>query len=312
MNPTRCSIVIPTRDCLDYLREAIASVAMQDVADIEILVVDDGSSDGTSEWLAHAARLDSRIVATRTEGIGPSGARNIAISQAKSPFIAFLDADDLWWPRKLQKQLAFHEAHPEVAFSFTDYLHIDPDGGLHGTCFEFWAPPFIAGHGREFFTIPDAEFELLATNVAGTSTVMASRIALQNAKGFANHNVSAEDWELWLRLAAKGEVACSTAVTTTYLMRPGSLTQNKPARLAALDEIVGHYAGCRDPMARTAVRLAKRRISIARGELERGNRRYLAAATHHGRAFLAQPTLRIARAMASDLVKSVVELGRGG
>lgn len=306
MNAPRCAVVIPAHNCLSYLREALASVAMQDVPDFEVIVVDDGSCDGTAEWLAQAAAADARIRWLRTAGLGPAGARNLAISQTLAPFIAFLDADDIWWPRKLGRQIAFHERHPQVGFSFTDYLHVGPDGGLHGTCFDYWKPLYVAGRSREFFVVPDAELELLAANVAGTSTIVARRNALQNANGFADCNKSAEDWELWLRLAAARPVACSTAVSATYLMRSGSETQNKRARIEAMENIVGRYAECTDSVARNAVRCARARISVARAELARSETRHMAAAAHHGRAFLARPNLRSARAAFSDLVRGIV------
>lgn len=310
MRTVRCSIIIPTRNCLAYLRKAIRSVEMQERSDIEIIVVDDGSTDGTGEWLEAAALLNPQIRVLRTGGVGPSVTRNIAIEHAAGLFIAFLDADDWWWPNKLDKQLAFHEANPDVAFSFTDYLHIDPDGGHYNSCFEFWTPHFISGHGRDFVMLPDAVNELLACNCVGTSTVVASRIALQNAKGFANRYSSAEDWDLWLRLAATGPVAYSTAIMTSYLMRPNSQTQNKPERIASMEATVERYSDHVDAKRNAALRQARRRISIARGEMARDKREYLSAASHHLSAFLASPTTRDARALVSDLARAVTELGR--
>jgi len=96
-----------------------------------------------------------------------SAARNLAISLARASFIAFLDVDDLWWPHKLSRQLDFHEAHPEISFSFTDYLHVDPRGEVRGTCFDYWRPRFIDRRNFNFSTIPDAELELLAINAVG-------------------------------------------------------------------------------------------------------------------------------------------------
>ena len=78
---------------------------MQAIEDLEILVVDDGSTDGTGEWLAKEAFLDRRIIPLQADGGGPGFARNLAISHARAPLVAFLDADDLWWPHKLARQL---------------------------------------------------------------------------------------------------------------------------------------------------------------------------------------------------------------
>lgn len=131
----RCSVVIPTYNCLDFLPLAIASVRVQAIEDLEILVVDDGSTDGTGEWLAKEAFLDRRIIPLQADGEGPGFARNLAISHARAPLVAFLDADDLWWPHKLARQLGYHELNQDVGLSFTDYLHVDAErcGGLVST-----------------------------------------------------------------------------------------------------------------------------------------------------------------------------------
>ncbi|RBP16099.1 glycosyl transferase family 2 [Roseiarcus fermentans] len=298
----RCSVIIPTYNTLDLLPHAVASVRMQGVEDIEILVIDDASTDGTAEWLAAEASRDPRVVPLHSERRGPSHTRNLAIFQARAPIVAFLDADDAWWPMKLERALAFHEGRPDVAFSFTDYLHVGPHGDVRRTCFDYWRPPYVDRETSDFKVVTDAELELLAVNVVGTSTVVASRQALQNANGFAAASRSAEDWELWLRLAARGPVACSSATTTTYLMRPTSVTSNKDARIAAMRAIVEPYSNRTDKRARQALRQATARIDTAEGEQARALGDYWGAARAHLRSFMRWPMPRTARAAASDLL----------
>ena len=300
-NP-RCSVIIPTYNCLDLLRHAVASVRTQAVEDIEILIIDDASTDGTGEWLAAEASRDPRIVPLRTERKGPSFTRNLALFQARAPIIAFLDADDTWWPGKLQHALAFHEANPEVAFSFTDFLHVGPRGDVRRTSFDYWRPPYVDRSTSDFTIVPDAELELLAVNVVGTSTVVASRKSLQNANGFAMTPRSAEDWELWLRLAARGPVACSSATTTTYLMLPTSVTQNKSARIAAMRDIVEPYRNRGGKRARQALRQATARIDTAEAEQASALGDHWGAAKAHLRSLVNWPMPRTARAAAADLV----------
>ena len=298
----RCSVIIPTYNCLDLLPLAVASVRMQGVEDIEIIVIDDASTDGTGEWLAAESARDPRVVPFNTERKGPSFTRNLAIFQAHAPIIAFLDADDLWWPNKLARALAFHEARPEVGFSFTDYLAATPEGEVRGTCFDFWRPGYLDRRTCDFTIVPDAELELLAANVVGTSTVVASRIALQNANGFAMASRSAEDWELWLRLASRAPVACSAASTATYLMRPTSVTQNKSARIQAMRDIVEPYRRRTDPRARRALRQATARIDTAEAERARDLGDNWSAARAHLRALAGWPEPRTARAAAADVL----------
>lgn len=310
MNPTpRCSVIIPTFNCLDLLPIAIASVRMQAIEDIEIIVIDDASTDGTGEWLVAEASRDSRIVPLHTDRKGPSYTRNLAIYQARAPVIAFLDADDYWWPHKLGRALTFHDANPDVGFSFTDYLAVDPYGEVRGTCFDYWRPKYVDRKNFDFVVVPDAESELLSANVVGTSTVAASRLALQNANGFAMASRSAEDWELWLRLAARQAVAYSASATTTYLMRPTSVTQNKSARIEAMREIVEPYRDREEPKVQRAWRQAMSRIDVAEAERARGLGNNWGAARAHLRSFAWWPERRTARAAAADLLAACRRAG---
>jgi len=294
-----CSVVMPTRDCLSYLPAALGSVALQNRSDIEVIVADDGSSDGTRDWLAaRRANLPSlRVI--ETGGVGPAGARNAAIAASEARYIAFLDADDVWWPDKLGLQLAWHEAHPETGFSFTDYLHVNPDGRQLGTCFAFWSSPLAHHAGRGFSALPDAELSLLATNVVGTSTVVARRAALEEVGGFRSL-VSAEDWDLWLRLAARWPVGFSAAITASYLMRPGSETAKGWQRLNAMRKILARYEGRTAEAARRAVKIARSRLAAAEAELARAEGRAWRAIRSGAAAAVWQPSLRAWRNLAAD------------
>lgn len=304
MNQPSCSVIIPTRDCLAYLRVAIESVRYQQGVDLEMIVIDDGSADGTWEWLSQQAREDARLRTIRLEGVGPARARNAGIAAAQGDLVAFLDADDQWWPGKLARQVAHHRASPQTAFSFTDYLHVDPEGGVHGGCFAFWKPRFANGASLAFQRLVDPEYAILECNAVGTSTVVASRNALQNANGFAECK-SAEDWDLWLRLAGAGEVTFSLATTATYIMRPGSETKNASARIAAMEDIIQRYGSRSHALAAKALRAARARLLVAHAEEARGRGAYGEAALLHARAFLGRKDPRTLRAAASDLRRAL-------
>ena len=303
MSSLRCSVIIPTFNCLPFLGPALSSVRAQAIDDIEIIVVDDGSSDEPMDWLSKEAAQDARLILRQTDRKGPSAARNHALTIARGRLVAMLDADDLWWPGKLARQLAYHENFPAVAFSFTDYLHVDMDSGIHGTCFDYWKPRYAKlSKAGAYARVPDAELELLSANVVGTSTVVASREALQNANGFATDWRSAEDWGLWLRLAQSGEVAFTSAVTMNYLMRPNSQTQQKERRIQAMRSVLRPYEQLADKRVQYACRRAKARIDVAQAEKARSLGARWAAAGAHMRAFAHWPEMRTARAAAADLV----------
>lgn len=296
-----CSVVIPTRNCLSYLTSALDSVRAQRIDGIEVIVVDDGSTDGTGDWLRGYAGTWPALRVIDGPACGPARARNVAIAAANADLTAFLDADDLWWPGKLERQISDHRARPDVSFSFTDYLHVDLDGGTHGTCFEYWN--FRPDGAREgsFTVLRDSEAAVLGSNPVGTSTVMARTRALQIANGFAEDLQSAEDLDLWLRLAAAAPVSATSDVLASYLMhRPGNLSGQAPARLATLSAIVARYNGRKEAAFRVASRKARARLHEARADLAIASRQPVRSLGWRLRALSADPSLRAARAAAGQ------------
>ena len=305
MTKSRVSVVIPTRDNLSDLPKALASVQAQRIDALEIIVADDGSSDGTFEFLDAVKKTEPRLRIIETGGKGPANARNNAMGMARSPLIAFLDSDDIWYPGKLKRQLAYLEGRPDVGFSFTDYLHVDPEGNSHGTCFEYWHPIYGNRPPQGYDVIENAEADILSCNVVGTSTVVARAERIEAIGGFSTALRSSEDWDLWLRLARNAPVACTSIVTTSYLMRPGSESMRRLDRLTAMAEIIDGYRSREEPLIRTAIRKAESRIHAGRADIARMEGRYWNAVTGELMALVKAPTVRKARAAASDVVKGM-------
>jgi GT2 family glycosyltransferase len=243
-DPASVTVVIPMRDVAPFLRNGIASVDPD--PRLEILLVDDGSRDGTLDLAVDLARRDHRIRLLQGEGRGPSAARNLAIAAARAPLVAFLDADDCWRPGKLTRQLALHRQHPRLGFSFTDYRHVTLAGEDRGSCFGYW-PHFAGRHapdsrGPAFALGRDALAQIFAENVVGTSTVVARTGLLREVGGFRTAWGSAEDWDLWLRLAARAPVGCVPAVLVDYLMhRPGAVSRQASQRALAVRAIAAEH-----------------------------------------------------------------------
>lgn len=301
----RVSVIMPNRNNLDTLPAAIESIALQQVDGVEILVIDDGSTDGSREWLEAARQNHPGLRVLTTPSVGPAAARNLGISEASAPIIAFLDSDDLWLRGKLRVQLEHLERNPSVGMSFTDYRHVGPGGDDRGTCFDYWRPAFRTQPPTHFFALDEAEALLLGHNLVGTSTVAVRKALLQNANGFATELPSAEDWDLWLRLAAMAPVAASTMVMTTYLMRPGSLTSRLHDRLAAIEDIAARYRHRGEKAIRQALRRVDARLARARAEIARRDARYLTAAMAELKACSAVPTRPALRAAAADLARGL-------
>lgn len=195
--PAAVSIILPTYNRLTFLREAVQSVLDQTVGDWELIVVDDGSTDESAEWL-ESLREPRISVVLRPHTGNRSALRNLAIHGARSQWIAFLDSDDRWHPEKLERQLALHAANPTYRWSYTGYHLIDATGG------EFAVPPAKRKpwHARSGW-IRERDIALEA-NIALPS-VMADREFLREAGGFDETFLWGGDQELWFRLAERAE-----------------------------------------------------------------------------------------------------------
>jgi glycosyltransferase involved in cell wall biosynthesis len=129
------SVIIPTYNYGRFLAEALDIVLGQTVSDLEVIIVDDGSTDDTPEILARFD--DPRVRAVRIPNQGVSVARNTGLDLASGEFVAFLDADDRWLPEKLARQLAMFRADPDLGLVFTNLRRFNEAGVFGATQFDF-------------------------------------------------------------------------------------------------------------------------------------------------------------------------------
>lgn len=186
------SVLMGVRDGALWLQEAIRSVLGQTLTDLELIVVDDGSSDATSALLA-AAR-DPRLVVERQPPAGLAAALNRALGRARAPLLARLDADDIALPARLDRQRAFLLAHPEVGLLGTAARVVDE-----------------SGHDVEILRPPEDDRDirrvLIRRNPFVHSSVMVRRSLLASAGGYDASFPVAQDYDLWLRLSAVTRMA---------------------------------------------------------------------------------------------------------
>jgi len=202
------SVVIPTRNRRDLAARALTSVLGQTDVDLEALVVDDGSTDGTARLAEDLG--DERVRHLRNEtATGVALARNHGIAEAGGDWIAFLDDDDLWAPEKLRSQLVACRA-ADADFAYTGLVVTDTNLDWRKPV----APPAPTTLARS----------LLGVNVIGPpSCVMASRSLLERVGGFDPDYSILADWDLWLRLAAAGRPAACEAPLTAYVTHPENM-----------------------------------------------------------------------------------------
>jgi glycosyltransferase involved in cell wall biosynthesis len=203
------SVVIPTRDRPDKVQVAVRSAARQEDVDVEVLVVDDGSLEPA--WQVVRALEGGNVRVFRHDrSRGLSAARNRAIVEARAPWVAFLDDDDLWAPRKLAEQLAVAE-RTGAGFIHTGIVVVDERLRVVG---EYAAP-----EPRDLFAT------MAKMNAIGTpSSVMARTDLVREVGGFDERLPMLEDWDLWLSLIQRTQVASCQLPLTGYLEHRGNMT----------------------------------------------------------------------------------------
>jgi glycosyltransferase involved in cell wall biosynthesis len=186
-----------------FVREATESIFAQTYRDFEFLTVDDGSTDGSLEILAEAAKKDARLkIITNETNLGLTRSLNKALQQAQGVYIARMDADDVALPERLEKQLAFLETHPDITMVGTAYEWIDEQNVVIGK--------------KKVLSDPNALHKILIrTNPFLHGSIMIRKEVLDRAGGYDERYKKAQDYELWLRLSS----ACLFANLPDILMQ---------------------------------------------------------------------------------------------
>lgn len=297
----KVSVVIPTYNCLDYLPKAIGSVLKQTHQDIELIIIDDNSNDGTSTYLASIQ--DHRIVKLSTLGVGAPQARNLGIEKAIGEFIAFLDADDFWFPEKIERQLEFHQRYPEMAMSFTNYEHLTEDYEVIVDCFSYWSQ--FQNREEQFINIDNPLEFIIENNVIGTSTVMVKADVFSQTDSFNADIKYGEDWELWLRMSENHQIGVLNSVEVGYLMRATSVTQTEDLKLrnlASIETILRRYQNNsqRWNLPQSSFKVAKARILEGYADYYRGLQQNRQAIAYSFRSLVMAPQKRTLRHLIGD------------
>ena len=209
---TRVSVIIPSYNDRPFLSMALDSIKKQTFEDYEIIVVDDGSTDGTAEWLAQSNNPKLRIL--RQPNQGPSSARNLGITHAKGEYIAFLDADDLWHPTKLEKQVHCLDSFPQAGLVNAGVIKIDSQGNQN--------------KGSHLPEQSNSDWPNIAVenSIPCGSVPLVRKNCFKQLGGFDSQLKSAEDWEMWIRIAEKFEIKTVQEYLVYYRIYSGSSSHN--------------------------------------------------------------------------------------
>lgn len=233
MNPT-ISVIIPCFNQAQFLPDAIESVLAQTYPNVEIIVVDDGSTDATPEV---CARYGNRILTVRQENAGLSIARNAGILASLGDFLQFLDADDRLRPTKFADQMAAFADHPEVGVIYSGGVYIDAEGNVTG--------PVQVNHPSGW--VFHALLTLWGTVVHAP---LVRRECLAHVGLFDPSLGSFEDCDLWLRIALKYPFLALDKTHFEYRIWGDTMSRNGPTMLQSAMEMLRRYGrahpNCRD------------------------------------------------------------------
>jgi len=191
------SVIMPAYNAAGTIAAAIDSVISQTYNDWELIVVDDASTDKTASIVAGYSANDNRVKLLSLARNGwMANARNQGIAIATGEYLAFLDSDDIWAKGKLLKQMAFHQEHPVVTLSHTDFDMFSVDG--------IKKRPFKNLIGRNYKKAGDLIPSIYCKNTIGVLTVMVKREQVIAAGCFDISMRGPEDQDLWIRLAENG------------------------------------------------------------------------------------------------------------
>lgn len=194
LNQPLVSVIIPAYNAEVFIAKTLESVLSQTYQNIEVLVVDDGSSDKTAEIVKSFAQKDSRISLLQQSNAGVAAARNLAIEKSRGEYIAPIDADDIWYPQNLEKQVESFTSAPFVGLVYSWSVDINEAGLLTG--------------GFYNSTIEGEVYKALVYKyfIGNASSSLIRRICFEKVGGYncqmkAENAQGCEDWELHLRIA---------------------------------------------------------------------------------------------------------------
>ena len=288
----RVSVVVPAYNAEGTLGETLSSVLRGQEVDLEVLVVDDGSTDGTA---GVADAFGEPVRCARVANGGVASARNHALERARGELVAFCDADDRWLPGKLAAQVALLDAQPECGLVTCGYRPVAPDG-----------TPLTRSPGvvprpepRSVWVFEDL---LLEGNFVATLTVVLRAEILREVGGFDTSLRTSEDYDLWLRVARRSAFGHVPGIFAEYTVSPGSLSHVhvEPVYAATREVVVRHAQSLGASPSVVRRRLAEIDLEEGWEHLNRGHGR--AARTPLFRSLKAKPSIRTAAYLGAALL----------
>jgi glycosyltransferase involved in cell wall biosynthesis len=236
------SVIIPAYNSAPYLQECIESVLNQTFKNLEIIVVDDGSTDDTPDILN---KYSDTITWIRQENAGPSAARNRGLEIAKGKYLCFLDADDRYKPIRLEKLVTFLEDHPDLGYAFSDLEQFENDQTVERSLIERWGKDFDRiphkkiDEKSRIFTTTLTPFLISYRSFIHTSTITIRKTVLPEKPWFHVGFHYGEDAEFWARIAYHSRGGYIDEVLSEKRMVKTSLSHDKARSMENVGDLLG-------------------------------------------------------------------------
>ena len=222
------SIVLASYNMGHYLPESVRTVLAQTYENIEVIIIDDGSTDDTEEQIKPLL-VDSRLRYIKQENQGQPKAKNNGIKASKGEYIAFCDGDDLWAPNKLEIQLPLFKDDPEVGVVYSEVSYIDDKGNPLDK-----EQPYERYSGK----VTD---KLILKNFIPFGTAIVKKQCFDEMGLFDENLPMGIDWDLWLRLSTRYKIMYIPAKTYIYRIWPGQMSSNYRGRYHHAELIMNKF-----------------------------------------------------------------------
>ena len=227
----KVSIILPVHNAEATLPAAISSVLRQDFLDWELLIIDDGSTDGSKSLIEDRLPQEPRIkLITNNQNLGLVATLNKGLGAAMGEYVARIDADDEWvLKNKLKGQVEFLENNPKVGLVGTWAQVVAPD---NRPLYQFKPP------AKDHFI----RKQILSHNCFVHSSILASRNLIMQAGGYSSQELHVEDYGLWLRMGKLSQLANLPQIMVSYRANPAGVTQqNNRAQVAAALKLISEH-----------------------------------------------------------------------
>jgi len=261
MDP-QVSVILPTYNRAHFLKEALESLTLQTFKDLEVVVVDDGSTDGTADIIkTYSSKINLRpLVLTRNYGV--SRARNEGIRLSQTPWVSFLDSDDIWMPRKLEIQMKYLEKNPDVQICQTEEIWVRNGRRVNP----------MKKHEKRGGSIFERCLELC---VVSPSATVLSRKLLDEVGLFDEDLPACEDYDLWLRISSRHPIGLiPEPLITKRGGHADQLSRKYPAmdlyRIRSIHKLLEHGALTAEQRELAVNELQKKVVIYTEGAKKRG------------------------------------------